>query len=63
MPNASIELEVYCSNESHPLAIFEYSKDNNAKGLTFPIPPPAGGWAVHTWHALSLPITVTQCIG
>jgi len=31
----------------------------NIKGLTFPIPPPAGGWAVHTWHALSLPITVT----
>ncbi|EOD28668.1 hypothetical protein EMIHUDRAFT_456961 [Emiliania huxleyi CCMP1516] len=34
-PNASIELEVYVSNESHALATFEYTKDNNKLGLTF----------------------------
>ena len=55
-PNASIELEVYVSNESHALATFEYTKDNNKLGLTFVVPPPAGGWRAHTWQPLVLPI-------
>jgi len=57
IPSASIELEVYISNTTHPLSIFEYTKENNAKGLTFTLKPPEGGWTTHTWHSLVLPIT------
>jgi len=52
IPNATVELEVYVSNASHVLHIFEYTKENNLKGLQFQIPPPAGGWRIHTWHAI-----------
>ena len=59
IPNASLELEVYVSNESHPLHIFEYTKENNAKGLQFTIPTPEHGWREHTWHSISVPIAET----
>ena len=59
IPNASLELEVYVSNESHPLHIFEYTKENNAKGLQFTIPAPEHGWREHTWHSISVPIAET----
>jgi len=55
-PNASIEFDVYVSNASHPLAIFEYTKENNVKGFTFSLPPPPGGWMAHTWQSFVLPI-------
>ena len=47
---------MYVSNESHVLHIFEYTKENNNKGMQFNIPAPSGGWRVHTWHSLVLPI-------
>ena len=52
LPNASVELEVYVSNESHALHIFEYTKENNKRGLNFQIPAPSGGWREHTWHSI-----------
>ena len=55
-PNASIELDVYVTNASHPLHIFEYTKENNLKGLNIAIPTPPGGWQEHTWHHFALPI-------
>ena len=61
MANASVELEVYVSNASHTLHIFEYTKDNNQKGIQFAVkPPPGGGWRTHEWHAISVPITDTE---
>ena len=54
LPNASIELEVYVSNESHVLHIFEYTKENNQKGVNFQIPSPLGGWREHTWHSFTI---------
>ena len=61
MANASIELEVYVSNASHTLHIFEYTKDNNQKGIQFAVkPPPGSGWRTHEWHAISVPITDTE---
>ena len=62
MANASVELEVYVSNASHTLHIFEYTKDNNQKGIQFEVKPPpgGGGWRTHEWHAISVPITDTE---
>lgn len=57
IPNASIELDVYISNASHPLNIFEYTKENNLKGVTLSVPTPADGWTEHTWHQISIPIS------
>ena len=57
MPNASIELEVFASNASHGLHIFEYTKENNAKGIQFTIPAPKpSGWRPSTWHSFSIPL-------
>mmetsp|Transcript_18934 Transcript_18934/g.56528 ORF Transcript_18934/g.56528 Transcript_18934/m.56528 type:complete len:290 (+) Transcript_18934:851-1720(+) len=56
LANASIELEVYLSNASHPLKIFEYTKENNLRGININVPTPAGGWKEHTWHEMALPI-------
>ena len=56
IPNATVELEVYVSNESHPLHIFEYTKDNNQKGLQFAVQAPPDGWRTHTWHDIVVPI-------
>ena len=56
VPNATIELEVYVSNETHSLYIFEYTKENNRQGINIPVPPPAGGWREHTWHSLVIPL-------
>ena len=62
MANASVELEVYVSNASHTLHIFEYTKDNNQKGIQFEVKPPpgGGGWRTHEWHPISVPITDTE---
>jgi hypothetical protein len=62
MANASFELEVYVSNASHTLHIFEYTKDNNQKGIQFEVKPPpgGGGWRTHEWHPISVPITDTE---
>jgi len=56
MANASVELEVYVSNRSHALHIFEYTKENNAKGVQFALPTPLGGWKANVWHSFSVPI-------
>jgi len=57
MPNASIELEVYVSNASHVLQLFEYTKENNAMGVQLTVPTPSGGWRAATWTPLTIPIT------
>ena len=56
IPNASIELDVYVTNASHPLHIFEFTKENNLKGISLKIPAPTSGWIEHMWHHFSLPI-------
>ena len=45
LANASIEMEVFVSNTSHVLHVFEYTKENNVKGVQFLIPQPPGGVA------------------
>lgn len=47
-------MDVYISNTSHPLHMFEYTQENNMKGITLKLPP--SGWLAHTWQHLSLPI-------
>jgi len=56
LANASIEMEVFVSNTSHVLHVFEYTKENNVKGVQFLIPQPPGGWRAATWHSFSIPI-------
>ena len=60
MANGSVELEVYVSNASHTLHIFEYTKDNNQKGIQFTVKAPHGGWRMHEWHMISVPISPTR---
>ena len=60
VPNATVELEVYISNASHPLHIFEYTKENNMHGLQFSVGQPPGGWKAHTWLSLVIPITDSE---
>jgi hypothetical protein len=60
IPNATVELEVYVSNSSHPLHIFEYTKDNNQKGIQFTVRAPAEGWRTHHWHSIVVPITDSE---
>ena len=60
MANASVELEVYVSNASHTLHIFEYTKDNNQKGIQFTVRAPAEGWRTHHWHSIVVPITDSE---
>lgn len=57
LDNASIELEVYVSNEQHTLTTFEYTKENNQKGVQFTLPVPTGGWRDHTWQLVSVPLS------
>ena len=57
VPNATLELDVYVSNVSHTLDVFEYTKENNRYGVNVRLPQPQGGWRDHTWHSLSVPIT------
>lgn len=40
-----------------PRALFEYTKDNNVKGINIELPIPSGGWREHTWHSFRIPIT------
>ena len=61
-PNASVELEVFTSNVSHPLTIFEYTKFNNEKGLSVKVPTPAEGWKSFQWQTISIPIEESSYI-
>lgn len=56
VPNGTIEMEIYVSNASHHLHIFEYTKENNQKGIQFTVPTPAGGWVAHHWHSFTIPV-------
>ena len=56
-PNASVELDVWPSNASHSIGTFEFTKENNAKGLAFQIPAPKGGWREQTWNSISVDLT------
>jgi len=60
VPNATVELEVYVSNASHHLHIFEYTKENNMHGLQFSVGQPTEGWKPHTWLSLVVPITDSE---
>jgi hypothetical protein len=57
MPNASLEMELYLSNASHPLLTFEYTRENNDRGIILTVPKPRGGWTAHEWHFVSLRIS------
>ena len=57
VPNATLELDVYVSNVSHHLDVFEYTKETNRYGVNVRTPDPPGGWHSHTWHSISIPIT------
>ena len=60
LANASIEMEVFVSNTSHVLHVFEYTKENNVKGVQFLIPQPPGGWRAATWQSFTIPIQVPR---
>ena len=60
LANASIEMEVFVSNASHVLHVFEYTKENNVKGVQFLIPQPPGGWRASTWHSFTIPTQVPR---
>ena len=49
-PTAYVEMQIYCSNGSHHLSVFEYTKENNLFGLNFRIASPSEGWVPHKWH-------------
>ena len=54
--NASLEMEIFVSNESHALDTFEYTKWNNKGGIALKVPPPKGGWRARTWHSIDIPL-------
>ncbi len=51
-----LKLEVEITHTEHVLTTFEYTKDNNSKGVMLSVGAPAGGWEVG-WNALVVSVS------